>query len=191
MENRERILKIMKNMIAKKGFVAVTTGELSAAAGISKRTLYQLFRSKEEIIGLLLEEVLQAADKKAEEIAKSSLSPPEKIKKITLTVAEEAHFLGPAGYSDLRRRYPRQREKLKNSHSARIRLIRQIYLEGCRQGCFRETDPEVLIASFTAAVRAAVAPGAFAGHEKTLPQVLDAITEIFLHGISFRQAPER
>lgn len=180
----------MKNLALKKGFAAVTTDELAAAAGVSKRTLYQLFRSKEEIIGQLLDEVMQAVDGKTEEIAKSSLPPPEKIKGIARTVAEEAGFLGPAVFSDLQRRYPRQWEKIENFRLGRVDRIRQIYLEGCRQGSFRKIDPDVLMTAFTAAMRAVITPGFFTSHAVSLPQALDALMEIFLYGISSRPAPK-
>jgi TetR/AcrR family transcriptional regulator len=55
-ELRLRILQQASVQFVKHGFAKVTTGEIAAGAGISKKTLYKYFRSKEELfraVGLM------------------------------------------------------------------------------------------------------------------------------------------
>ena len=51
---RDRVLKIAQRVFIKRGYHAATMDEIAAAAGISKRTLYQLVTSKEDLFMALL-----------------------------------------------------------------------------------------------------------------------------------------
>lgn len=51
---RDRVLRIAQRVFIKRGYHAATMDEIAAAAGISKRTLYQLVASKEDLFMALL-----------------------------------------------------------------------------------------------------------------------------------------
>lgn len=55
-EARERVLQHASEMFHREGFHAVGVDRLAAAAGISKKTLYQLFPSKTDVLVAVLED---------------------------------------------------------------------------------------------------------------------------------------
>ncbi|WP_031068772.1 TetR family transcriptional regulator [Streptomyces sp. NRRL WC-3742] len=61
-------------LLAQKGFDAVTVDEIAAAAGVSKRTFFRYFASKEDVIVRLLAEM--GADMRAELAARPPEEPP-------------------------------------------------------------------------------------------------------------------
>lgn len=49
-ERRVRIMSVTLDLIAAKGYDAVTVSELAAASGVSKKTLYDIYGSKEDVL---------------------------------------------------------------------------------------------------------------------------------------------
>ncbi|MEW6183172.1 MAG: helix-turn-helix domain-containing protein [Bacillota bacterium] len=56
----------MKELAGKKGFHAVTTDELAAAAGVSKRTLCRYFAGKDEIIEAVLDDMITGVERRGQ-----------------------------------------------------------------------------------------------------------------------------
>ena len=191
METKEKILYTMKKLAGRKGFSAITTDQLAAASGTSKRTLYRYFRSKEEIVEKVLESVMAGVDQRVGEIVAGPASPPEKLKAIARTVAEGVRFMEPHIFDDLQRHYPHLWDKIDRFRASRIHRLEQIYVEGCRLGYFREVNSDILLAAFLSALQAVVTPSFFVNRAVSLPQALDALQEIFLHGISSLHIPEK
>lgn len=66
----------MKEQAGQKGFHAVTVDELAAAAGVSKRTLYRRFKSKDEVIAAVLDDLTAGIERRAQEIIAGTAAPP-------------------------------------------------------------------------------------------------------------------
>ncbi|MBE3572191.1 MAG: TetR/AcrR family transcriptional regulator [Moorella humiferrea] len=184
MEIRDKILATMKRLAGERGFRAVTTDELAAACGISKRTLYRYFNSKDEIVEQVLDNVLQEVGDRVEAILTGPLSPPAKLQAMARAIAEEVRFLEPHIFHDLQHYYPHLWEKIDRFRTERSERLGQVYLEGCQKGFFKEFNVALVINSFIAAARAVISPGFLINHNISLPRAMDTMVEIFLHGIS-------
>lgn len=57
MSTKDRILAVAREMIAEGGYHATTTAALAARAGISEGTIYRHFKSKEDILVRILEDL--------------------------------------------------------------------------------------------------------------------------------------
>jgi len=76
---RERILAAAADLFAQKGFYAVSVREITRAVGINESSLYNHFRSKDQ----LLEEILNLFESQEEEFFKNLFSAKE-IEKIVI-----------------------------------------------------------------------------------------------------------
>ena len=70
MELRERIIEVSSELFMSNGFKSVTMDEVAAANGISKRTLYEHFKDKTN----LLEECLLMMEEKMKEVGEKAFS---------------------------------------------------------------------------------------------------------------------
>src|SRR3990172_5749139 len=55
--NRRRILAAARRLMAERGLEAITVSEVAHQAGLNRTTAYQHFRTRDELVGALLEEL--------------------------------------------------------------------------------------------------------------------------------------
>lgn len=97
---REEILKTGKDLFWKFGFKRVTIEEICKEAGVSKMTYYKFFTNKMALVKTLLDEVLQAAMVKYEEIMNSDLPYPEKVVQLIELKREQTHTMSSEFFRD-------------------------------------------------------------------------------------------
>ncbi|MBI5025776.1 MAG: TetR/AcrR family transcriptional regulator [Nitrospirae bacterium] len=78
-DKRELILKAATRVFARKGYHASRTVEIANEAGVAEGTLYNYFKSKEDLLISIFEENWKMFLKAAKEIASLSVHPDEKI----------------------------------------------------------------------------------------------------------------
>ncbi len=84
-DSRETILDAADRLLASVGYQKMTMEDIAIEAGISKRTIYLRFPSKEEIGLSSIDRVVQNLIKRLELIASSELSSADKIREILIT----------------------------------------------------------------------------------------------------------
>jgi len=97
---RELILKIAKKLFWKFGFKRVTIEEVCREAAVSKMTFYKHFPNKMAVVKTLLEEVLEDARKKYDEIMDSDLPYPEKVVQMIELKREQTHTMSSEFFRD-------------------------------------------------------------------------------------------
>jgi AcrR family transcriptional regulator len=141
---RKEIFNAAVNLFLDKGFQETSMREIGQAAGMGKSTLYDYFKTKDEILVFVLEEETEILTQGAREIAAMSLPPDVRLRQIM-----ELHlsFMGANKHLFSRLSAEAQRlkpESLKGINVKRYAyqdLVRGVIEEGIRQGCFRPVDP--------------------------------------------------
>lgn len=72
MDYKQRILKTASQLFTKYGFRNVTVDEISREAGISKRTFYETFTNKDELVMAQTRQFLEEAEEDYHQIVQSS-----------------------------------------------------------------------------------------------------------------------
>ncbi len=76
------IINAATELFAKKGYAATSMREISENLDITKATLYHYFKSKEQILFEILDNVMDEALQNLEKISKMNISPEEKLKNV-------------------------------------------------------------------------------------------------------------
>ena len=103
---RDNILNYAWNQFCKHGLRKVKVDELSAHFAISKRTLYEMFEDKEQLILACMKDKVSNDRKKIEEIKKTPDTSLEKYFYFVIDRMSEIHELNPVFYSDVLK-YPK------------------------------------------------------------------------------------
>lgn len=133
---RDRILDAAMILFAKHGIRAVKMDDVSHALSISKRTLYELYDNKEQV---LLEGVKKYRKKRHEEFLQE-VERSKDIMDIILYIyrikMEEFQLVNPNFYSDLAR-YPNILASIERDHDEQHKQFMDFMQRGISEGYFR------------------------------------------------------
>ncbi len=103
-ETRLNILERSRKLFLSNGFSKVTTDDIARSIGVSKKTLYKHFISKEELLEAAIFQMLRDAGSKIEKaVNDSSLEFPEKLLLVRRTALETVASLKPEFLRDIRK----------------------------------------------------------------------------------------
>lgn len=121
---RERILAACRELARTRGLKSLTVDELAEQAGISKRTLYRYFRSKEEIIEAVFDDFMQEMEVEMDGVIASEPDPSNVISHIINLLLARGQFIQhPQVLNDLQRYYPHLWTKIDTFRTNRILVL--------------------------------------------------------------------
>lgn len=142
---RTKICDAALGLFIKKGIKGTTTKEIAKKAGVSEGTIYNYFRSKNDIAyQLFMQHMDMFRDKLAESVHNGSL-PEEKLSKMLFSFFEFARgepeayeYIMVVHYTELRK-MPFKKQKPKD-------LFVEVIAEGIKAGKFRKTEEDLMAA---------------------------------------------
>ena len=180
---REEIVGIALRLIAENGFQKTSMREIAVLANMGKSSLYDFFKTKDEIVVYAVEKEIEETIKKVHGIIADESSPEQCLRKIMLN-----HLGVPKQYrtvlmwlnteSDyLEEEY---RKRLKTARYAYQDIIKSVIEDGVTSGIFRKTDADLMARLLINSVIAIV----YTSRPSASPEkMLDETMNIFLHGI--------
>ncbi|RIX60074.1 TetR/AcrR family transcriptional regulator [Paenibacillus nanensis] len=161
--------------------------DIAGQLGISTKTVYQYFESKEQIIGYIVEQSI--ADMKQAEMEvyrDSSLSIQQKLKKM-LVLLPRGVFIDVRLLQELKLRYPEQWKEVDHHINHGWDKIRQLAKMGVDSGDYRPFDMELLIQMYVGALHRLMDDEVKDGKELPLEKALGNMVDILLEGIVSRR----
>lgn len=148
---KERILDTAMQAFIAHGIRAVKMDDISQELGISKRTLYELYDNKED---LLYAGVVKRRGRQEQEMLRLA-SQGHNVMSILLHVykkkVEELKMVAPQFYEDLEK-YPRVMELLAESHRHNRTRMMQFLHKGVDEGYFRQDVDYIIVAELFDAI---------------------------------------
>jgi len=141
---RKQIIDASLHLFLENGFHETSMREIAKAAGMGKSTLYDYFKSKDEILISYFENEIQKITANAQKIARQNLSVSDKLKQIM-----EYHlaYLVDKKLFYLKLTVEAQRLALESQQQIQIArhayqdMLRTLIEEGIQSGEFREISP--------------------------------------------------
>ena len=140
------------DLVLVKGFRQLTVDDLAAELSCSKRTLYALADSKEQLALLAVREFFRRATEQVETAIARIRAPG---RRLTGYLQAVAAALAPASrlFTDDVATFPPAREIYERNTDAAARRVRELIDEGCRAGAFRTVDSTFVAEVVTASMR--------------------------------------
>ena len=184
---KERITQEAIFLIQQKG-VSFTISDLAKNLGTSKRTMYQHFSSKDDIIDSIIENlILQIKNKEEEIFHDESLSLPEKITQVLICVPEEFSTMDIRLLADLKRLHYNQWVKIDDFLKQEWDLVVKLMEEGIETGVLREIDSQLFIELYLGAINQIYQPSFSLKSNLTISEILKSVMDILLNGISIKK----
>ncbi len=145
---RERIIEHAMEMFATQGIKSVRMDDIASQLGMSKRTLYELFGDKEELLYLSMSRYVQLEAQRHSELAKKGSNVLDSLF-IVLSYIVDKSAVSTRLMNNLHKFYPNVCEKIAmESHQTRTENIRHMISRGVEQGLFVDSfDPDFAISA--------------------------------------------
>jgi len=150
---RQRQLQdALVELVLAEGFRAATVEDVAARLGCSKRTLYALAASKEQLALLAVREFFRRATGAVEEAIATTRSPARRVTRYLEAVAEQLRPASPAFRADVAA-FPPAAEVYEQNATAAAARVRALIEEGISAGAFRRVPAAFVGEVVTATMR--------------------------------------
>ncbi len=149
MSIKERIIEESAAMFATYGLKSVRMDDIASQMGISKRTIYELFGDKENLITSALMHFFHKKEAHDKVCAEGAENVIEALLR-NMAASEEVIQQGVSVMADLRKFYPQiHRRIVEESYESGTRHMRELIDRGIDEGLFvRYVNPDMLITFF-------------------------------------------
>lgn len=186
MEAQEKILKKSLELFFKYGIKRVTMDEIAKELGISKKTIYQFYKEKDDLVLQLVEVEMKKNETLFDEIAKKAKDPILEIMLISQMMSEMMHNINPIFFLDLQKFYPEAFVKFQKfkEECAFKDLLRNIK-EGKKSGIYRlDINDEFAARHRLAQIDMLMFGNYFSFETLSFTKSHELLLDIFVYGIS-------
>jgi len=184
---KDRILEIARKEIQFKGF-RFTMNDLARQAGISTKTLYVMYTSKNEIIDQLLDQAIHDIRTSEQAIIDDpSLEMIDKLRRLLILVPSDFQFFQMNRLYELQRYYPEQWHRLDQFINVQWDSVRQLLREGIASRKLKSFQIDLFIEMYIGGLYRLLEQSAKQEFHMTLEEALDAMIDIMLDGILSRE----
>lgn len=185
METKQRILNAAFELFFRYGIKSVTMDDIAKHLSISKKTIYQFFRDKDEIVHTLMLEKLEEDKKEFTAISQASQNVVEEVFGFMRHMSTILGRINPNIFYDLQKYHPRTWElfhSFRNDFS--LKQVEEALLRGIRDGLVRpDVDVKTLAVLRTEEIDMGFNPKIFPPDKFKMLDVQLALTEHFLYGV--------
>lgn len=148
---KDRIIEGTKLLFSRHGVKSTTMDDIARELGVSKRTIYENFKDKEEILVACIESVYAESRKFSEQVFSNSNNVIEAVIVLLRKGTDLARRHPHTMFDEIRKYYPKvYAELLLDKHSEKLKEMETLVKQGIKEGVFREDlNPEIVAYLFT------------------------------------------
>ncbi|MBM7644120.1 AcrR family transcriptional regulator [Scopulibacillus daqui] len=180
---KDRIMHGYIEEIKDKG-MKFTMDDLAGRLGISKRTLYQHFSSKVDILDAIIEQTFNDVDEQTKKIVEDdSLSLMDKIKGVITVVPNHVEFLDLRVLDQMKKYYPEQ-WRIVHAGLNDWDELRVLIEQGIQEGLIKDMNVDLIMKLLIDSTNATLDQTFFLKNNISVQEALSSIVDILLHGLA-------
>jgi TetR/AcrR family transcriptional regulator, cholesterol catabolism regulator len=185
MEVKERILGKAADLFSRYGIRSITMDEIASQLGISKKTIYQFFTDKDEMVSAVIDQEIQRNEMDCNLFRSQAADAVHQIFLALESLEEMLKYTNPLMLYDLEKHHPRSFQKLKEY---KYRFLYQILMDNLQWGMGEELYRSDLNRDIVAKNRIESTflifnPDLFPHSRYKISEVNVELSMLFLHGV--------
>lgn len=182
---KEKILKGAEDLFMKYGVRSISMDDIARHLSVSKKTLYQHFADKEDIVTMTCRAHLERNSQEFLQVRDSSKNAIEELANLSTCLKRNMEDMNPSLLFDLQKYHPKAWSVWVNHKNNFIReSVARNLKQGMEEGYFRpELNPEIIAAMRLELVQLAFDETVFPRERFRLADVQMAIFDHFVYGI--------
>ncbi len=186
MEIRQRIISACRELAKTRGFRNITVDEIAQYAGVSKRTVYRRFKSKNEILEATVEDFLQDIGQESERLLNSGQDIQIIIQEIiNHLINGSKSLITHRVMEDLSQYYPYLWQKINHFRMERIKSM--IKVAETQRAFDSNIDPLILSTMISVSIQAVINPDFIIENNLNFEEVVRQVIAFFMS--AFNSAP--
>lgn len=186
--SKEKIIQAAQREFMQFGYTKVTVDEVAKAAGVSKKTIYQYFNSKEDIFW----EVLQCRKSEKmdmfQDIYDLDIDFLEKMRLIGYRNAKDLTNAPITFLKDLKRNAPELSLKVEElRRDSIVKVFEDFYTRGLNENYFRKDIPIKIVSEMYYAMMNHMFTIAIDSNQHSMEELYDYLSMIFFEGVFSRE----
>lgn len=191
MDTKKHIINRSIELFTRSGIRLVTMDQIAANAGISKRTIYEIFKDKNDLLEKCIEELSKVHRAELQEILDKSENVIEALFRIGQHGEKKRSSISPLFFEDLDKLYPEIRKRLiKITLSGKDTITFRILKTGIRDGVFRKEINIEIVDVFIHEMMKICSRNELFPENSTTQEIIKSIVVPFFRGISTAKGNE-
>jgi len=185
MEPKERILKGAEELFFKYGIKSITMDDIAKHLAMSKKTIYQFFTDKDEMVETLMKQKLKQDECELSDIQKESENVIVEVFNIMKHMSAMFSNLNPNVFYDLQKYHPKAWKMFKDfKDDCMWKMVEDSISKGKEQGLVRpDINTSIIARMRLEQIESAFNPQVYAPDKFKLIDIQIAMLDHFLHGI--------
>jgi TetR/AcrR family transcriptional regulator, cholesterol catabolism regulator len=185
MEAQEKILKTALTQFFKYGIRHVTMDEIARELGMSKKTIYQYYKEKDDLVNQLLDIELREQECQFESLNKVAKDAVHEMFLISARMRQLMQSINPMFFLDLQKFYPSGFARFqKFKEDCGYQNVLRNMKKGQEEGYYREDLDLEFAARYRMAQLDMIMFGGYFSFERTSPaRTHELVLEMFMYGI--------
>lgn len=180
-----RILDCTEERIFSEGLKNLTMDEVASDAGVSKKTLYRVIPSKNDLILMVVNRKMDGVERKQKAVIEDpGLGFQEKVDGVIRVISKVLVQVGRRAIQDLSRLSPDLWELIRRRRQSIIKGLMVLLEEGRREGVVRDDlSAEFIAAFFLQTVDTMITPQMVLKLDMPPKDLVDGVLKMFFNGV--------
>ena len=189
-EDKQRIVEVSSRRFMENGITKVTLDEIATELGMSKKTMYKFFPSKEDLLKTIVHTMMNGVRLRVEAVVNSDKPFFEKAPELLAVIGHQISIMSKQFLFDLQRFTPQLWKEIDEFRRERILTsVRKMFIQAQQEGVFRkDLDIELFILVFTSSVQGIVNPQTLSQQSFSAEEALHGIFRIIFEGAMTEEA---
>lgn len=185
-DTEQRIIQQASHLFLQFGVRNVTLDELAQQIGISKKTIYQHFSNKADMIFQVAKSFLKQEEAVSEKICQEAPNAIVELLGLLNWTLKTIHSLSTTLISDLKKYYPTSWQLIEDFLTGYVyQKVRDNLAKGIQEGLFRPDLEQEIVARFRIAqLYASIDPQLFPADQFQLPYVQEQLLDLYVHSVA-------
>jgi len=181
---QEQIIEQIQEKLFVEGFYKTTMDEVASELGMSKKTVYKFFPSKEDLVNAIAEHFMHSMRKKILTALSSDRNAIEKLGELIKILASVSQKVSPARMEEIRRHFPSIWNKIDKFRAKMMfENITRVIEQGKSEGLFVEYPTVIIMHVLVGSIRNVVTPDFIVNNSFSIIEAAQFTFRIIIGGI--------
>ena len=185
MEVKERILTKAADLFMRYGIRSITMDEIAGQLGISKKTIYQFFTDKDDMVSAVIEQEIKKNEAECMQFRDDAADAVHEIFLALEDLDEMLKYTNPLMLYDLEKHHPKAFQKIKEyKYQFLYRSLLDNLQRGIRESLYRsDFQPDIVAKNRIESAFLIFNPDLFPHSRYKMSEVSFELALLFLHGV--------